>query len=89
MKALRLMLVAGVIAAALALMGPALANHGSGSGQHVHGDRDTRAPQGQRVGSVQGGTLAFTGAEVTMFVVIGAVAIGAGYLMVRRARAHA
>ncbi len=76
--------------AVVVLMGffvPALANHGSGDSPpvvdpNVLDENEGRGPD--VLGNAESdGVLPFTGSELTLFVLIGAVAIGAGVLTLK------
>jgi len=80
--------------AVVVLMGffvPALANHGSGDSPPVvdpnvldeNEGRDSDVLGNVESGSESDGVLPFTGSELTLFVLIGAVAIGAGVLTLK------
>jgi hypothetical protein len=96
MKSIRILLVLTIIAAALAVMGPALA---AGSNEqpppNVKGKiiRNGNSPnQGPSVLGARErgatGALPFTGSELTLFVVAGTAAVGAGTVLVRRSRSR-
>jgi hypothetical protein len=83
--------VAVAIVAAMWLAVPALAqqypprpNGGTeGAGEERGGQAEGT---GAERGGVEAGELAFTGADLTMYVVIGLVAVGSGILILRRAK---
>jgi hypothetical protein len=98
-RTIRTVVVAAVIVATMALMGSALAQQ-SGSDElpddTVRGkffDRDRTAPGDDVLGELFPGergesVLPFTGADLTLFVVAGVVAVAAGATIVRRTRAR-
>jgi hypothetical protein len=83
--------VALAMAAALWIAAPALAQqYPPRPGGETEGAGDERGGQaegtGAERGAVEAGELAFTGADLTMYVVIGLVAVGSGILILRRAK---
>jgi hypothetical protein len=76
-----------LVAAAMSLSGVALAQSGGNVEQprnpNIQGSTETR---GEAESS--GGTLPFTGADVTLFALIGLAAIGTGMMLVRSTRAR-
>ena len=98
MRSVRVLLVLAVAAAALSIMGPAVAAGSAEKpppevqGKVIHNSPNTPS-QGPEVLPLltpreRGATAAlpFTGADLTLFVVAGAAAVGAGALIVRRTR---
>jgi LPXTG-motif cell wall-anchored protein len=91
-------LVVAVLACLLLVVGSAAALAQEESGtvegneQQPEVQADTVQPAAEVEGSVEdaaeggGNTLPFTGADVTLFVIIGVAAIGTGTLIVRRTR---
>lgn len=98
MRSLRLLAVALLIGAFMSLGGFALAQEyppdvgGTGQGQgEVDDDDGALGGAEEGAGAAEGGqgNLAVTGAEVTMYVLIGLAAIGIGTLIVRQTRTKA
>lgn len=96
MRSLRLLAVALLIGAFMSLGGFALAQEyppdvgGTGQGE-VDDDDGALGGAEEGAGAAEGGqgNLAVTGAEVTMYVLIGLAAIGLGTLIVRQTRTKA
>lgn len=90
------LLIAGVVCALVAMTGTAFAQNTSGTVKKPKVEAETLGESqpaffegGTDNGGDSGGTtvLPFTGADVTLFLVIGLAAIGAGAALVRRAGA--
>jgi hypothetical protein len=100
MRSIRLVLVGCLVAAAMGLAGSALAQTtgsaeqppddvlGEQIGNETQPGGDERGPSvlGDVTPSERGAALPFTGADLTLFVLAGAIAVGAGITLVRRAR---
>jgi hypothetical protein len=98
-KSIRLLIVASLALASLGLAGAALAQSAEQPPEEevkdvvIRNDKPgeellpSLLPRGERRGEEVGaGVLPFTGADLTLFVVLGLAAIGAGTVIVRRAR---
>lgn len=86
MRSTKILLTTALVFVLMSLSAVALAQPAGGSGPAVEPpDIESEAinPQSDDTGS---GTLPFTGADVTLFLVIGLSAIGAGTVLVRRTR---
>ena len=79
----RLAAVAVLVVALLAMMAPAFA---SGSGEKPPEITQPDREHDPRDPAERPATLPFTGSDLTAFVVVGAAAVGAGTIVVRRAR---
>lgn len=91
MRGLKLTAVAAVTLALLCFAGPALAAPNYPPRPDTQPNRFQRDNPGTEVlpsSQEQGGVLPFTGAELTLYVVLGAGAIVLGTLIVRRARSR-
>lgn len=82
MRRIKLLLTTAMVCVLLAFGSVALAQSG-GAVNDADIESETVQPQGRDTSS---GTLPFTGADLTLFVVIGLGAIGAGSVIVRRTR---
>jgi LPXTG-motif cell wall-anchored protein len=102
MRSIRLVLVGCLVAAAMGLASSALAQTGSAEqppdddvlGEQIENEAqpgaEERGPSvlGDVTPSERGGAaLPFTGSDHTLFVLAGAIAVGAGVALVRRTRA--
>ncbi|MFN2490079.1 MAG: LPXTG cell wall anchor domain-containing protein [Actinomycetota bacterium] len=97
MRSIRTILVIAVVVGVMALMGSALAQTGSSElpEDEVQGDifnNNNNQPGEDVLGTLFPGrpgasTLPLTGADLTLFVGAGVIAIAAGSLLVRRTRA--
>ena len=89
MRTMRWVTVVVAMVAALWIAGPAVAQEyppspgpgGEGAGEERGGGEAEGA--GEEAGA---GELAFTGADLTMYVIIGLVAVGTGILVLRRTK---
>lgn len=92
------LLVAGVVCALVAMTGTAFAQNTSGTVKKPKVEAETLTSGESQPAFFEGGTdnggdsggptvLPFTGADVTLFLVIGLAAIGVGAVLVRRAGA--
>ena len=91
------LLVAGVVCALVAMTGTAFAQNTSGTVKKPKVEAETLTSGESQPAFFEGGTdngdsggttvLPFTGADVTLFLVIGLAAIGVGAALVRRAGA--
>jgi len=82
MRSVKLFLTTALVCVLLTFGSVALAQSG-GEVNDADVDAETVVPQSRDTNT---GTLPFTGADVTLFVVIGLGAIGAGSVLVRRTR---
>jgi hypothetical protein len=88
MRTMKWVTVVVAMVAALWIAGPAMAQEyppspapgGEGAGEERGGG------EAEGAGEEQAGELAFTGADLTMYVVIGLVAVGSGILILRRTK---
>jgi LPXTG-motif cell wall-anchored protein len=88
MRRMKIVMTAALVCVLMSLSTVALAQPAGGSGPAVDTpgiSGETITPQ-SRDTSTDSGTLPFTGADVTLFLVIGLSAIGAGTILVRRTR---
>ncbi|CAN5654897.1 hypothetical protein BH24ACT26_BH24ACT26_12240 [soil metagenome] len=84
MRAPKLASIVILVVAIMALMGPALAGHGSGEQPPKVDDEITqRDPQNAEERS---STLPFTGGDVLAFVLVGTATVGAGGVLMHRTR---
>lgn len=89
MRTMKWVTVVLAMVAALWIAAPALAQEyppRPGGGAEGEGEERGGAAEGAGEESGAAGELAFTGADLTMYVVIGLVAVGSGILILRRAK---
>jgi hypothetical protein len=89
MRTMKWVTVVFAMVAALWIAAPAMAQqYPPRPGGETEGAGDERGGQAEGAGEDAGvaGELAFTGADLTMYVVIGLVAVGSGILILRRAK---
>jgi hypothetical protein len=88
MRTMRWVTVVLAMVAALWIAGPAMAQYPPSPEPGAEGAGEDRggAAEGAGEEAGAGGELAFTGADLTMYVVIGLVAVGSGILVLRRAK---
>jgi LPXTG-motif cell wall-anchored protein len=89
MRSMKILLTTALVCVLMSLGSVAFAQQpAGGSGPEVNPpgiEGETITPQTEDT-STESGTLPFTGADVTLFLVIGLSAIGAGTILVRRTR---
>ena len=85
MRSIKLMITA-VFLLALMGLGPVALAQSTGGNVQPPGIGSEEVDPSVRSESPSSGTLPFTGADLTLFVVIGLGAIGAGTLIIRRTR---